>query len=225
MKLNQIFVSCFVVGVMVSSACMAQPPNRDKPKDRPSDRVANDRAPQQRVLDKQQVEKLKEFVSENHPEALRLLNWLQNNRPEHFRKAIRTIASSYRRLMALKKNQPQRYEAALNMWKLRSRINLVAAQVTLKPSDELRKELRSMIKEHHRLRMEQLRQEKSKLASRLNRIDEQLGKSESEIEAIIQKEMRAVLRRAAQVKNGPARKSNDKRSNDRRPRKPGDDSQ
>src|SRR4051794_19433210 len=62
------------------------------------------------------------FVREHHPELATLLDQLKPMKPDQYRRAVRELAQVSKTLSTLKTNNPRRYEASLESWKARSRV-------------------------------------------------------------------------------------------------------
>ncbi len=149
-----------------------------------------------------QQKELKQFVRKNHPELIRLLNWLETNRPEQYEKAIKSLAQSHNRLLMIQKRDPERYESALEQWNLRSRIQFTAAQLALKDSPRLRQQLEELVRKQVELRTAQLKQEAARAGQRLVRIQAQIERLDSNFDEVVDREMRTAIRNANQMKRG-----------------------
>jgi hypothetical protein len=85
------------------------------------------------------------FVREHHPELARVLGSLKARNQAEYRKAIGELSTVARNLAEVKTRNPKRYELALDAWKARSRVELLAAQLAGSPTEELRSQLRTAI--------------------------------------------------------------------------------
>ena len=90
-------------------------------------------------------EVLYQFVDQHHPSLRRLLNLLERKHPDQFRKAMRTLSTQYDRLAKTREKDPERYEIALELWKIRSRIEYVSAQLTVENTEEIEQSLRNLL--------------------------------------------------------------------------------
>jgi hypothetical protein len=132
------------------------------------------------------------FVREHHPELAKVLEVLKPMNPVEYRKAIAELWQVSRSLNDLKTRNPKRFEVALDVWKAKSRVELLAAQLAGAPSEELRSQLRTAIEtkvdaEIHRQRFDL---EQAEAAAKKAR--ETLGRLETNREAIIEARYRAL---------------------------------
>jgi hypothetical protein len=85
------------------------------------------------------------FVLEHHLELGKVIGSLKARNQAEYRKAIGELSMVARNLADLKTRNPKRYELALDAWKARSRVELLAAQLAGSPTEELRSQLRTAI--------------------------------------------------------------------------------
>ena len=78
------------------------------------------------------------FVRENHPELADLLEQLKAMKPDQYERAINELWQVSRTLANYKKNEKRRYQPALDVWKARSRAELLAAQLASTPGRRTR---------------------------------------------------------------------------------------
>ncbi len=170
-------------------------------------------------------EELLTFVKEHHPELERLLQTLEKNRPEKYRMAMRGLSQSVDRIKAIE-NEPVRYQAALRNWKLKSRIDLLAARIALKDDPELRAELRELISQSAEMRSKQLQMESRRARQRVRRIEQQLARLNDNREREVDRQFELVLKKtrnslgiAKAKKNGGRRGKKPKRKDTADPKK------
>lgn len=157
-------------------------------------------------LNARQQGEVKDFVRKNHPEIMRLLNRLQDRHPKAYVKAMKSIAVSYRRLNNIQKNTPERYDAALKRWNVRSRIKLLSARIAIKDTPERQQELKKLVSEEIELRVAQLKEEQARVTQRMEKVEKRLLKltpeTESERETLIAREMKTAIRRTQILLSG-----------------------
>ena len=155
------------------------------------------------------------FVNEHHPELKKLLQILEKRRPEKYNAAMQGLSQSYDRLVALE-GDPKKHQAALDSWKLKSRIDLLAARIALKDNPDQRKQLHRLVSDGVDNRTEQLQAEKLRIEQRLKRIDQQLERlsdnREQEIERQVDLAIRKIRNALGVDKNGEQRKVADPES-------------
>jgi hypothetical protein len=149
-----------------------------------------------------------EFVRENHPELAELLQQLKPMKPAEYEQAVRELAKVSRNLATIKAGNPQRYELNLNVWKARSRVELLTAKLASAsgPSPELESELRRAVEDQLDIEIRQQRFERDQAEERLKKLKENLDRLESHRDSIIESRYRAFVnkgQRARQQKRPP----------------------
>ncbi len=135
------------------------------------------------ATNRRQAEEALEFARIHHPEVARLVTQLRKTKPDQFKSAIRHLIDSKERLERIQIRSPERYDTALEAWKLDSRIRLLAARMTMSGNPELEAELTTALLQRTELRLRQLSDERERLTARLKRIDESISRIESDPEA------------------------------------------
>ena len=118
------------------------------------------------------------FVGEHHPELAKVLAALKPMDPKEYRAAILELSEVARTLADLRERNPKRYEIALDTWKTKSRVELIAAQLAGSPTEELRSQLRLAIEakvdaevRRHRFELEQAEAAARKAREALDRVE------------------------------------------------------
>ena len=133
------------------------------------------------------------FVTEHHPELAKVLEVLKPMNPAEYRKALVELSLVRRSLADLKTRNPKRYEMALDAWKTKSRVELIAAQLAGSPGEELRSQLRLAIeaKLDAEVRRQKFDLEQAEAAAKKAR--ESLDRLEKHRDAIVEARYRALL--------------------------------
>ena len=92
------------------------------------------------------------LVRPHLPELAQVLEPLKATNPTEYRKAITELATESRTLNALRAKNPARFELALEAWKARTRVELIAAQLAGAPSPDRESQLRTAIEARGRHR-------------------------------------------------------------------------
>src|SRR5262245_44318637 len=95
------------------------------------------------------------FVREHHPELAALLESLKTMRPNEYNRAITELYQVSRSLENLKQHNPRRYEVGLELWKAKSKAELLAAKLVSSPSAELESQLRAALEQQLELEIRQ----------------------------------------------------------------------
>jgi hypothetical protein len=159
------------------------------------------------------------FAAEHHPELVPLLERLRHDVPAEFAAAISDLNKTRERLAKQGSWQPDRQAAALDEWKLSSRIRLALAQLATNPSAEAEAELRDLVATRARNRVAFARADRERIATRLERLTEQIDDFERDPDAAIARELEAlrahVVRGGKRGKAGPAASTQKPKSDDR----------
>ncbi len=152
-------------------------------------------------IDKKRRAELMKFVRQNHPELAPLINSLKSERPAQYQAALRSLDRDVSSLNALKAKLPEpRYQQAVDNWKLRSRIQLLTAQLSITDTPAKRKKLRRLIVRQIDNRIEQLSAELERLNQVVERIDGNVTDLKSNRAAEIQRQMDTVVRTAERIR-------------------------
>jgi hypothetical protein len=139
------------------------------------------------------------FVGEHHPELATLLARLKPMRPAEYAKAVRELAQTSRSLEDLKARDPRRYELGLDVWKTRSRVELLTARLasepSARPSPELESQLRQAVEAQIDAQTRQQRFERDQTELRLTRLNENLKRLEANRDAIVASRVQTLLKK------------------------------
>ncbi len=171
-----------------------QQTNETKPK------AVIDKKPVPVISAKRKAELMK-FVKENHAELERLINSLRKKRPSQYQAALRSLDKSVKNLNAIKASQNQgRYKQSLADWKLKSRIQLLSAQLSITDNAGKRKQLKQLLVQQLDNRRSLLKADVGRTEKRLKRIEEALAKIEADPAAEIDRQLSSVIRNANRIK-------------------------
>lgn len=138
-----------------------------------------------------------EFAREHHRELTGLLEQLKRTNPQRYENAIADLFRTSERLSRLQERVPERYESELKIWKLNSRLRLLAARASSTgESDEIRQEMKQLILERNRIRAAQLEADRERLEARLERMSEMIGRLRNESEQVAERDLERLLRAA-----------------------------
>jgi hypothetical protein len=144
------------------------------------------------------------FVRENHAELSEVLGVLNSRDQAEYRKAISELSQICRSLAGLKARNPRRYEVDLEVWKAKSRVELLAARQAGSPGEDLRSQLRLAIEakldadiRRQRFLLEQAEDAANKARGLLRYL-------EADREAIIDARLRAVAPKKTMKPKKPA---------------------
>jgi hypothetical protein len=149
------------------------------------------------------------FVRENHPELAALLAQLKPMKPEEYRRAVRELAQVSRSLAETKTSNPKRYELALDSWKAKSRVELLAARLASAsgPSPELESQLRQAVEAQIDAEVRTLRFDKAAIEERLRRLNETLDRLETRRDSVVETRVQNLLKKSERSRRQAAKAS------------------
>lgn len=173
--------------------------------EKPAAPVAKKKSP----VDEAQESAALAFAREHHPELADLLTQLSTNNRREYVRAVRELSLTATRLDNLKKTAPKRYPAALESWKLDSRIKLLAAKTSMSEDPAIEAELKAAIKSRIDLRLQELTSERDRLDSRLKKINSEIHSIETDPAKAAESDLQKV--KASVTKESPQSKKQQKK--------------
>lgn len=137
-----------------------------------------------------------EFAKANHPELAGLLEQLRSSNPKAFANAVAELIKAQERLARVQERTPDRYESELALWKLDSRIRLMAAQSVMKDTDEVKAELRDLLAERRALKLSRLKEDRERQQARLQKLDDSIAEMQAAGDQAVDKELEQLLGQA-----------------------------
>jgi hypothetical protein len=144
------------------------------------------------AITKEQEAAAMAFVKSHHSELLELLIHLKEGLPSEYKRAIRDLSRTSDRLVMFQKRDKQRYELELALWQTESKRQLLNARLQMTQDEELVLEIRETLGKEHELHLNLLKYERKRLADRVKKLDEQIGKQEKSREALIERKLKAL---------------------------------
>jgi hypothetical protein len=136
------------------------------------------------------------FAKSNHPELAALLEQLNSSNPAAFKNAVDDLVRAHERLARVQERSPDRYEAELALWKLDSRIRLLAAQSAMVDTEEVQAELKGLLSERRDLRLTRMKEDRERQQARLQRLDETIAEMEAAGDEAVDNELEQLLGQA-----------------------------
>ncbi|HEX3999979.1 MAG TPA: hypothetical protein VHX65_15615 [Pirellulales bacterium] len=112
-----------------------------------------------------------QFVREHHPELVELLKNLKISHSAQYQAALRQLFQTSERLARIHETDPPRYELELKLWKIKSRIQLLAARSSMSNDPELAVQLKAALEEQAQVQLAELQLERDRVAERLKTLD------------------------------------------------------
>ncbi|MDR3636511.1 MAG: hypothetical protein P4L84_22095 [Isosphaeraceae bacterium] len=136
------------------------------------------------------------FVRDNHPELAQLLEQLKPMKPADYNRAVRDIYSVSKTLAGLKEHDPKRYEVGLELWKARSRVELLTAKLIRSPSLELEAKLHEAVSAQVDVEIRQQKLEREQAEARLKKVNANIDRLESNQSRIIENRFQTLLKQS-----------------------------
>ncbi len=138
----------------------------------------------QPVQNKQEVQATDEaiaiaFATLHHPELAGLLEQLKSMDHKGYNAAVLDLFRTSERLAKYAERTPERYKTELELWKLDSRIRLLAARSAKGMDDSAREQIRDLLLERNRIRLAQFEAERDKLKARIDKVHDSIEELKS----------------------------------------------
>ncbi len=165
--------------------------------------ATQDQAKRKQVSGKR-IKELFAFVSQHHPEIRPLLRSLQNGQPDEFDRAMQQLDREVQILQSQKENAPDRYKRSLEMWVLRSKTKLIAAQMAVEDNDsklqQMEQEIRKLLNRHYQVRADQVKEDLNTLKERTQRLQSQLNDLNQKRGEMINRQVEGFKRSADRIR-------------------------
>lgn len=141
------------------------------------------------------------FVQQNHAELNELLAHLRENRHKDYERAIRELSRDAERIGQLKDRDSKQYDLELKAWTIKSRIQLLTAQMVMGDKEEIRGQLKTLLNEQLDVRTSLAKRERGRAQERLSRLDQEISRLENERQKIVDNQLQMLTKSAADSKN------------------------
>ena len=151
------------------------------------------------------------FVLLNHPDLVEVLNRLKASNHAEYEKAIKQIHQTSERLGKLSKDDPDRHDAELRLWKVDSRLQLLAARISVNSTSAANEELKLAVREEFDAKADLLALERKRQAVQLKKVDAELTRlnqgRDKEIDARLNEIKKEIVRMKHKSKTNSASSS------------------
>jgi hypothetical protein len=134
------------------------------------------------------------FVRQHHSELVDLLNQLKESKPAEYQTAIRELFQTSERLAQLREQDPERYVLELAAWKIKSRIQLLAARSTMSADKAFEDQLHAALVEQGDVRLKLMKLERDRSAQRLEKLDKNIAQYQASQATEIQRQFDRLLK-------------------------------
>jgi hypothetical protein len=161
------------------------------------------------------------FVRNYHPELADLLTPLKTTSRRDYERAIVELFRTSERLAQIEEKHPERHALELELWKAQSRVQLLAARLTMNDGAELRQRLREALERQLEVRKQLLVLERDRLRQRLEKLDDQILSLQEDQPRLVEQQIKALTRQtgmpaaAKDPKKGELKKGDPKKQRDK----------
>lgn len=139
------------------------------------------------------------FCERHHPELTELLRQLKSMNRDQYAHAIHDLFRASERLARVQERSPDQYELELQVWKIDSRIRLLAARMTMSSNSALEQELEAALKERVSIRLELAKSERKRLSARAAELDRLTATLEKGRDSIAKSELNQIKKQVAEM--------------------------
>lgn len=133
------------------------------------------------------------FVTLHHPDLAELLKHLKQSNPREYQRALRELFHQSENLAQTHEKDPRRYELDLEAWKLKSRIQLLAARLSMAYSKSLEDELRTALGEQVDLRLRQQELMRDRLSTKLQEVEAEIARIKTDRDGRVKTELNRIM--------------------------------
>jgi hypothetical protein len=190
----RLLASCFAVGLLatiVAAADKPEAPSSTTPL-QPAGKQPAKTAPV--MLTPEREAAAIQFVRQHHPELVDLLQGLKETNAVQYQTAVRQLFQTSERLAKIHETDPPRYELELNLWKIKSRIQLLAARSSMTRDPEIESQLRAALAEQAQVRLQELQMDRDRAAERLKKLDASIDQFKNNRQRNIEKQFDVLMR-------------------------------
>ncbi len=137
-----------------------------------------------------------EFATAHHPQLAMLVRRLKTQNPAEYAKAVTELFRASEQIGRWQMRMPARYQIELDLWKVESRIRLLAARSATEDDPAVRDQLTKLLDERISLRIAQWKLERDRILERAEVIDETIRKADDDRAGTIAREADRLLRQA-----------------------------
>ena len=144
-----------------------------------------------------------EFAKREEPGLFELLRFLQQKRTASYQQALRETGRTQHTLEVLKEKDPELYEIESQLWRTRSKLSLLAAQLSVKEDGQLEKQLESLVRDLESQEIARVTLLRDRAAKQLERLDSQLKERTKDIEGSFDKSLESWKSRIKKQRTSP----------------------
>lgn len=138
-------------------------------------------------------QKALDFIEEHQPKLRKLMEILKSKQPASYQQALKELGRSQQRLESLGKRDPELYEIELDLWLVRSRLRLLAAEMSVaKVTDQTDRtdELTKLIEQEAKRDLQRMQLLRERAAQQVIKLDEEIAKRNAAHDELIAKALK-----------------------------------
>jgi hypothetical protein len=182
------------------STLAMQSPESPAVSDAEQKQASQDR-PETESMSAAREESVLKFAEREEPELFELLKFLKHKRNAAYQRALLETGRTQQRLENLQQRDPELYQIDSQIWKTRSKLNLIAAQLSVKQSDESEKKLASLVTDLETQEIARIKLMRDRAAKQLEKLDSQLKDRTADSSASVEKSLESWKNRIKKQSN------------------------
>lgn len=166
----------------------------------PSNRERNNNA---EAISEETETSILEFAKREEPGLFELLRFLKQKRTASYQQALRETGRTQQKLEVLKEKDPELHEIESQLWRTRSKLSLLAAQLSVKEDGQLEKQLEALVRDLESQEIARVTLLRDRAAKQLERLDSQLKERTKDIEGSFDKSLESWKSRIKKQRMSP----------------------
>lgn len=162
---------------------------------------SKDRAASGDSISAETEQSILDFAKREEPQLFELLRFLKQKQPTSYRQALRETGQTQQRLETLRERDKELHELETQLWRTRSKLSLLAAQMSVKENDELDKQLEALVRELDQQEIAKIQLMRERTAKQLEKWDSQLKERTSPDSTSIDKSLESWKSRIKKQRN------------------------
>ena len=188
------------LAMQLTATQSAAPTDSSKPKSiAPSNRDRNNAE----AISQETESSILEFAKREEPGLFELLRFLKQKRTASYQQALRETGRTQQKLEVLKEKDPELYEIESQLWRTRSKLSLLAAQLSVKDDGQLEKQLESLVRDLESQEIARVALLRDRAAKQLERLDAQLKERTKDVEGSFDKSLESWKSRIKKQRTTP----------------------
>ncbi len=148
-----------------------------------------------------------EFAKREQLQLFELLQYLKQKRPSSYQQALKETGRNKQRLESLKDKDAELYEIESQLWRTRSKLSFLAAQMSVQDDAELDKQLETLVRDLETQEVARLTLMRDRTAKQLEKWESQLQDRKAEFSTSVDKNVESWKNRIKKQRSSPKKPS------------------